>query len=158
MPIIQTPKNTLEHIRTVNIIWWLSLRHIGAKKFLNHSHSSLLNVLKRCFDTLKARFSILKRLAQYSSNAYILCASFCTTSYDRGLKRLVVQVISTKNLVIIDNNNEGDNDINEKSYVILPHKWDESISKRSNKINREGNTLIASNNLVCYSESSTLCL
>lgn len=38
----------------------------NAKDLFNHRHSSLSNVMKRCFDVLKTRFPILKVAPQYA--------------------------------------------------------------------------------------------
>lgn len=38
----------------------------GVKELFNHTHSSLRNVIERCFGVLKARFPILKRMPPYS--------------------------------------------------------------------------------------------
>ena len=37
----------------------------GAKELFNYRHSSLRNVIERCFDVLKARFLVLKMMPRY---------------------------------------------------------------------------------------------
>jgi hypothetical protein len=48
----------------------------GSKELFNHRHSSLRNVIERCFGVLKARFPILKLMPSYkfSTQKYIVIA------------------------------------------------------------------------------------
>ncbi|XP_062085765.1 uncharacterized protein LOC133791874 [Humulus lupulus] len=44
---------------------YIDLNPIGKKELFNYRHSSLRNVIERCFSVLKARFPILKQMPSY---------------------------------------------------------------------------------------------
>lgn len=60
---LESYKKSINHLQDYH-----GRRSSGAKEIFNHLHFSLRNVIKRCFNVLKAHFSILKCMALYSLN------------------------------------------------------------------------------------------
>ncbi|KAI3467750.1 hypothetical protein Pfo_024413 [Paulownia fortunei] len=60
-------------------------RASGSKELFNHPHSSLRNIIERCFRVLKSRCPILKKIAKFSSETQrlIIVASMTLHNYIR---------------------------------------------------------------------------
>lgn len=54
----------------------------GKKEKFNYAHSSLRNVIERCFGVLKARFPILKLMPSYSFTKQMFIVVACMTCHN----------------------------------------------------------------------------
>ena len=69
----------------------------GPKELYNHMHSSLGNVIERCFGVLKARFPILKSMLSYvlERQKYILLACCVLINFIKMEMQHVPLVVTT---------------------------------------------------------------
>ncbi|XP_059654788.1 protein ALP1-like [Cornus florida] len=54
----------------------------GRKEVFNHRHSSLRNIIERCFGLLKMRFAILKAMPPYKFSTQVLIVMVCCTLHN----------------------------------------------------------------------------
>jgi hypothetical protein len=62
---IQIKKVSLRHTRVNDIMCFQQGNPVGLKEVFNYAHSSLRNVIERCFRILKNKWRILEHLPSY---------------------------------------------------------------------------------------------
>ena len=91
----------------------------GAKELFNYRHSSLCNVIERCFGILKARFPVLKMMSCYKpcrqGNVMRACCTihnviWMATRNDRLFTQFNIDYLTIKG--------EGMNNLGEPSYTV----------------------------------------
>lgn len=84
------------------------------KEIFNHAHSSLRNIIEKCFGVLKARFPILKRMAPYSLQTQVLIVVAAVTLHNyirqEAQRDWLFEKYDNDELIVIDSDDENEED------------------------------------------------